>query len=65
MGVEFTEVRKHDRVYHFSDGAFRISGVVRYAIPNRSHRLETEDGRKFIVRCGWHAIELVMDEWTN
>lgn len=62
--LEFKEVMEQVRTYHFSDGSFRIDGVVRIAVPGRSHRIETSDGRKFIVRCGWHAIELEVDEWT-
>jgi hypothetical protein len=64
MSIDFTEVRKQNRTYHFADGSFRIDNVVRFAIPGRSHRIETDDGRKFIVRCGWHANEIEVDEWT-
>lgn len=63
--LEWKRVREQTRIYHFPDGgSFRIERVVRIAIPGTTHRLETKDGRKFIVRCGWMAIELVMKEWS-
>lgn len=54
------------RVYHFAGGEKieleNVTGVcVRFS---GTHRLETADGRKWIVRTGWLAIELDMEAWT-
>lgn len=66
IALEWTEVQEQSRVYHFADGTFRVDKVVRIAIPGTTHRLETSDGRKFIVRCGWHAIEIIGAEgWSK
>lgn len=62
--LEFTEVNEQSRTYHFADGKFKVDKVVRIAIPGTTHRLETADGKKFIVRCGWHAIEVDVAEWS-
>lgn len=54
------------RTYHYSDGSnFAVANVERiYVRPSGTHRLETSDGRKWIVVPGWVAIELDVDEWT-
>lgn len=62
--IVFKDVQEQARTYHFPDGKLRIERVVRIAIPGTTHRLETADGKKYIVRCGWHAIELEMEGWT-
>ncbi len=54
------------RTYHYADGGkMEIFNVVALCVrPSGSHRLETKDGRKWIIAAGWMAIELDMDEWT-
>jgi hypothetical protein len=64
----FTELNpvERSRTYHFDDGiTFRVDGVKRLLVrPSGTHRLETTDGRKFVVPVGWLAIELDVDAWT-
>lgn len=53
------------RTYHFANGKFAISGIVSVCVrPSGTHRLETSDGRKYIVPAGWLAIELEVPNWT-
>lgn len=62
--LEFKEVKEQSRTYYFADGKLKIDRVIRIAIPGQTHRLETADGKKFIVCGGWHAIELDTPEWS-
>ncbi len=54
------------RTYHFPNNETitfeNVSAVC--ARPSGTHRLETTDGKKYIVRAGWLAVELDMDAWT-
>ena len=54
------------RMYHFPDGkTFTLTDVTHLlARPSGTHRLQTSDGRKWIVAAGWLAIELDVDELT-
>jgi hypothetical protein len=54
------------RVYHFANGEkVELMNVVGVCVrPSGTHRLETADGRKWIVPAGWLAIELDMEAWT-
>jgi hypothetical protein len=54
------------RTYIFADGAVTIENVALICVsPNGTHYLETGSGTKHIVRCGWHKIDLDMDDWTH
>jgi hypothetical protein len=69
MGVDlnFTKLEppERKRIYHFPGRSIVIENVVAVAVrPGGTHRLETADGRKWIVNPGWLAIELDMDAWT-
>lgn len=53
------------RTYLFADGSLTVDNVVRVCVrPSGGHRLETKDGRKFIVAPRWHAIEVVAERWS-
>lgn len=42
-----------------------LTNVVAVGVrPSGTHRVETGDGKKWIIPGGWLAIELDMDEWT-
>jgi len=64
----FVELKypERKRTYHFATGnTFTVFDVLRVASPpGRSHRIETKDGRKYIVPPGWVAIEIEVDEWS-
>lgn len=54
------------RTYHFPGGEMlRLENVVAVCVRSSgTHRLETGDGRKWIVPTGWIGIELEVDTWT-
>ncbi len=65
--MAFTELQPPERMraYHFPESTLVIQNVCRICIrPSGTHRLETKDGRKWIVPTGWMAIEIDMDAWT-
>lgn len=62
--LNWKPVEEQTRMYMFPNGKMTIAGVINIAITENTHRLETKDGRKFIVPSGWLAIELVMDSWS-
>jgi hypothetical protein len=64
MELNWQDVAEQTRIYHFGNGTIRIPGVVRFAVVNSTHRLETSDGRKFIIPPGWMAIELDAENWS-
>ena len=53
-------------MYHYAGGhTITLKNVTGLCVrPSGTHRLETADGRKWIVPPGWLAIELDMDAWT-
>ena len=53
------------RTYIFGGGNVRIDNVERVCVrPSGGHRIETADGRKFIVNAGWLAIEIEAESWS-
>lgn len=53
------------RTYIFPTGTVRVESVARICVrPSGGHRLETSDGRKFIVSAGWLAIEIEAEKWS-
>lgn len=71
MKTEKPELVKLDHVerlrrYLYGDGRkIELVNVTHLLVrPSGTHRLQTADGRKWIVNPGWLAIELEMDEWT-
>jgi hypothetical protein len=53
------------RTYHYPGHSRTITNVVAVCVrPSGSHRLETADGKKWIVNPGWEAIEIDTPEWT-
>lgn len=57
---------ERSRTYHFPGREqVTLTDVVALCVrPSGTHRLETADGRKWIVPSGWLAIELDMEGWT-
>lgn len=67
MKPEMTKLEpsENSRTYHFPNGTFKIENVHALAVSESgTHRLETGDGRKWIVPVGWMAIEIDAAEWT-
>lgn len=53
------------RTYIFPSGKVELLNVTAICVrPSGTHRLETQDGRKWIVNPGWLAIELDVQDWT-
>jgi len=53
------------RIYHFANGRIELKNVISISISDSgTHRLELADGKKFIVKKDWLAIELDVDSWT-
>ena len=65
---EFTRLAyvESERTYYFPNNErVTIKNVAAVcARPNGSHRLETTDGRKWIVPAGFLAISFAADDWT-
>lgn len=63
--LEFKDVNEQTRTYHYPSGMkYKFENVVKVAISNSTHRLETFNGKKYIVRDGWDVIELDVAEWS-
>lgn len=53
------------RRYVFPAGDVVLENITALCVrPSGTHRLETGDGRKWIIPPGWLAIELDVKEWT-
>jgi hypothetical protein len=53
------------RTYYFPDGKAEFKNVIGLVVsPNGTHYLQTKEGGKYIVRCGWMYIDLDVEEWT-
>lgn len=57
---------ERSRKYHFADGTFvKFKNVVKLYVSSRgTHRLETTDGKKYLIPAGFRYIELDADKWT-
>lgn len=65
LGFKEINPPEKKRTYIYPEGSYSIVNVSKVAIRSTgTHRLETTDGKKIIVRPGWLAIELEMDAWT-
>ena len=66
--LQFTEIKngEQNRTYYYADDAkITVEKVVRVCVrPSGGHRLETSDGKKFIIAAGWLAIEVGAKEWS-
>jgi hypothetical protein len=62
--IRLSQVEK-SRTYHYATHSRTIKNVVAVGVRSSgNHRLETEDGRKWIIQPGWEAIEIDTPEWT-
>lgn len=53
------------RTYHFAGRSLELLNVTAVCVrPSGNHRVETADGKKYIVSAGWLAIELEVEKWT-
>jgi hypothetical protein len=53
------------RTYIFAQRNVVIENVASVCVrPSGNHRLETSDGKKYVIAAGWLAIELDVDTWT-
>lgn len=58
--LNFRDVKEQNRIYHFGYGrTFEVNNVVRIANTPTTHRVETADGRRFIVMKTFLSIEIV------
>lgn len=65
MTFEMRDVAEQKRTYYFPDGHIALDNVVKVGISNTTHRIETKDGKKYIVPNRWIAIELSgVDKWS-
>lgn len=57
---------ERSRTYLYESGVeLTLEDVERLHVSeNGTHYLDCADGGKYIVRCGWIAIVLDVDEWT-
>lgn len=62
--LEFKTVNEQTRTYKFAGRSYTFDKVSRVAISTTTHRLETSDGKKYIVNGGWDVIELDVNEWS-
>jgi len=63
--IKFTEVNESFRTYRFAEKSFTIHDIVSINISKSGHhRINTKDGKKFIVAPGWLNIEFAAKEWT-
>lgn len=60
------EFKEKSRKYIYSNGfKLNIKNVIDVTISDSgNHRIETEDGKKYIVTTGWVAVELDTEQWT-
>lgn len=56
---------ERSRTYVFAEKKLKFIDVRKIQVSESGHhRLETADGKKYIVAPKWLAIELDVDEWT-
>lgn len=67
-GPVFTELNppERKRTYVYRDGSeLTIENITRICIrPSGSNRLETADGKKWVILAGFVAVRLEVDSWT-
>lgn len=57
---------ERSRTYFYSDGTSKIyCNVIAIEVTKSGfHKLETQDGMKYIIAPGWRSIDLDTDSWT-
>jgi hypothetical protein len=63
---EFITVKKQNRVYEYPKGdKIEVNGVISINVSKSgTHRLNTDDGKKHLIKPGWLHIEFDAEEWT-
>lgn len=65
MNLEWTEVNEEARRYIFPNGEIVLADVKRLCVrPSGTHRVETGDGKKWVVAPGWLAVEIEVEHWS-
>lgn len=62
--IETTET---SRTYHYltAGKSLQIDKVRRIEVlPDGTHRIETEDGHKVVIRPTWDSVQVVDGDWT-
>lgn len=60
-----TLVGEKSRTYHFADGSkFTVENATHLAVRPTNHRLQTADGKKFVIPGKFIAIEIDAQDWT-
>jgi hypothetical protein len=65
--LELTKLEEFEkkRIYHYSDGSkFEIENVTHFLNSNSTHRLQTEDGRLWIIEKKFIVVELLLEKFT-
>lgn len=59
-------ILERKRIYHYLNGGkLEFKNVVEVIVSNSgNHRLKLQDGSHWIIKEGWIAIELDIDEWS-
>jgi hypothetical protein len=65
-GLDKLSSVEKERTYHYPDGSSKTFINIAFVGVTKSgfHRLEADDGCKFIVAPGWRFISLNVEEWT-
>lgn len=65
-GLQKLAAIEQERTYYYPDGTSKTFTGIAYVGVTKSgfHKLEADDGCKFIVAPGWRHISLRTDEWT-
>ena len=65
MTLKWNEVEEQTRTYLFSNKAtVTLRNIVRIAVSDTTHRLESKDGSKYIIPNGWIAIKIDAKKWS-
>lgn len=63
--MKLINIEKQDRVYYFKEYNFTLKNIVKLNVSKTgTHRLEDEDGIKYIVPSGWFLISFNAKNWT-
>ena len=65
MKPEFIPIKEQNRTYTFPNGTVEIENIISINVSKSgTHRLNSKDGKKYIVPSGWICIEFNAEDWT-